>query len=119
MAKNFKQSGASMSVLAASAVTSGSVQVIGSTLGVALASAEAGQSYTAAMEGVYVVPKVSAAVIAQGEKVIWVVGSGAFDDSLAVPAAGDVTGAAVAWEAAGAGVTELQVKFMGGVGAIS
>lgn len=46
------------------------------------------------------IAKVSAAVFAVGEKLIWDVsangGAGAFDDSSATPATGDVTGAAIA-----------------------
>lgn len=44
-------------------------------------------------------PKVAAAVFAVGEKLIWDVSAGKFDDAAATPATGDLTGAVVAWEA--------------------
>jgi hypothetical protein len=70
------------------------------------------------------VPKVSGAVIAQGESLTWDVsagsGAGAFDDNAATPASGDVTGAAAfAFEAAGAGVTSLAVFFTGVPGTVT
>lgn len=43
------------------------------------------------------VPKVSAAVFVQGEKLLYDLSALAFDDSAATPAAGDVMGAAIAW----------------------
>ena len=60
------------------------------------------------------------AVIANGETLTWDASAAAFDDNAAVAASGDVTGAtAVAWEAAGNGVTELNVKFTGVPGAVT
>ncbi|MNC91255.1 hypothetical protein D3C83_74850 [compost metagenome] len=65
-------------------------------------------------------PKVSAAVIAQGENLTWDASAGAFDDNAATPATGDVTGPpAVAMEAAGNGVTSLEVKFTGVPGTVA
>ena len=44
----------------------------------------------------------------------WDASAAAFDDNLATPASGDITvGAAVAFEAAGNGVTSIKVKFTG------
>lgn len=65
----------------------------------AIASGAVGQVY---VEGVFSgVPKVSAAVFVFGEKLVWDISAntnaGAFDDSAASPATGDVTGAAIAW----------------------
>lgn len=78
--------------------------VAGNTLGVALANIADGARGPLAIEGVFSgMPKVSAAVFEQGEKLIFDVsensGAGAFDDSAASPASGDVTGGAIAWAA--------------------
>lgn len=96
------------------AVASGAVVVMGQTLGVALVDIANGATGSVAIDGVYTAPKVSAAVIAQGESLTWDVSAGAFDDNAATPATGDITGpTAVAFEAAGNGVTSLKVKFTG------
>ena len=51
------------------------------------------------------VPKVSGAVFVQGEKLIYDVSAGAFDDSAATPATGDVSGCCVAMAAGANGET--------------
>lgn len=96
------------------AVASGDVVAIGNILGVAAVDIAVGASGSVAIEGVFTVPKVSGAVIAQGESLTWDASAAAFDDNLAVPGAGDITGApAVAAEAAGNGVTSFDVKLTG------
>ena len=68
-----------------------------------------------AVEGVFSgVPKVTAAVFAQGEKLIWDVSAGKFDDSAAIPATGDVTGGAVAWVAGANLETTCTIKLTAG-----
>lgn len=122
---NFKQTGDVITVPAASgAVASGQVVKIGNILAVAAHAAANGQPFEAKRTGVFIVPKVTGAVIAQGETLTWDVsansGAGAFDDNLATPAAGDVTGAAaIAWEAAGNGVTSMAVMFTGTPGTVT
>lgn len=122
---NFKQTGDVITVPAASgAVTSGQVVKIGNTLAVACHAAANGQPFEAKRTGVFIVPKVSGAVIAQGETLTWDVsansGAGAFDDNLATPATGDVTGAAAfAYEAAGNGSTSIAVMFTGTPGTVT
>jgi predicted RecA/RadA family phage recombinase len=101
-----------------STVAAGTVVAIGNILGVVQADIEASATGTVAIEGVYTVPKVSGAVIAQGESLVWDVSAnsnaGAFDDNAATPATGDISGPpALAYEAAGAGVTSFRVKFTG------
>ena len=72
------------------------------------------------LEGVFTVPKVSGAVIANGETLTWDASAAAFDDNAATPATGDVTGpSACAFEAAGSGVTSLAVKFTGVPGTVA
>jgi predicted RecA/RadA family phage recombinase len=107
MAKNFVQDGDVIQWTNGTgvAVASGQVVKVGpGTLGVALVALANGATGSVAIEGVFSgVPKVSAAVFAQGEKLLFDVsagsGVGAFDDSAAVGASGDVMGGAIAWVA--------------------
>lgn len=120
MAKNQVQCGEIIQVTAGSAITSGSVVKVGQILGVALADIAAGDTGSVAIEGVFTVPKVSGAVIAQGESLTWDVSAGKFDDNAATPSSGDVTGApAIAWESAGNGITSLAVRFTGVPGTVT
>lgn len=103
---------------------SGAVVVVGKILGVCTVDIANGATGSVMIEGAARVPKVSGAVIAQGENLTWDVsantGAGAFDDNAASPATGDVTGPpAVALETAGNGVTELLVKFTGVPGTVT
>lgn len=101
-------------------MTAGSVVKLGNTLGVALVDIASAATGSVALEGVFTVPKVTAAVIAQGESLTWDVSAGKFDDNLATPATGDVTGAAaLAWESAGSSATTLKVKFTGAPGTVA
>lgn len=102
-----------------SAIEAGSVVVVGQQIGIAVCDIANGESGPLAMEGVFTVAKVSAAVIAAGESVIWDTSASAFDDNAATPADGDVSGCCVAWEAAGNGVTALAVKLNVGVGTVT
>lgn len=101
-----------------SAISAGDPVVIGQQIGVAAVDIADGASGECSMEGVFTLPKVSAAVIAKGEEVIWDASAGAFDDNAAVPATGDVSGACTAWEAAGNGVTTIAVKINTGLGTL-
>lgn len=104
-----------------SAITSGSVVKIGQILGVALTDIAATTGTgSVAVRGVFTVPKVTAAVIAQGEALTWDVSAGKFDDNLATPATGDVTGPpAVAYEAGTSSMTTLKVMFTGVPGTVT
>lgn len=126
MAKTYSQSGAgvlSWTNGTGSNVAAGAVVKIGNLLAVALVDIANGAKGAVGF-GVFTAPKVSGAVIAQGQSLTWDVsaasGAGAFDDNAATPATGDVTGAAaVAWEGAGDGVTSLLVKFTGVPGIVT
>lgn len=97
-----------------SAVTSGSVVAVGNILGVALTDIASAATGSVQITGVFTVPKVTAAVIAQGESLVWDVSAGKFDDNAATPATGDISGApAVAFEAGTSSMTTLKVKFTG------
>lgn len=95
-------------------VVSGQVVAVGQMLGVALVNIASTATGSVQIEGVFDVPKVSAAVIAAGESLLWDASAGAFDAKTAVAAAGDISGPpAVAVEAAGNGVTTIAVRFTG------
>jgi Uncharacterized conserved protein len=120
MATNYVQEGEVIQYTAGSNISAGAVVKIGQILGVALVDIANGETGSVAIKGVYTVPKVSGAVIAQGESLTWDVSAGAFDDNAATPATGDVTGAAaVAAEAAGNGVTSFDVIFTGTPGTVA
>lgn len=122
MATNYQQPGEVMDWTNAtgSDVSSGDVVVIGAVLGVALVDIANGATGSVAISGVYTAPKVSGAVIAQGESLTWDVSAGAFDDNAASAATGDITGApAVAFEGAGNGATTLAVKLTGVAGTVN
>jgi predicted RecA/RadA family phage recombinase len=122
MASNYVQEGKTIQWVngTGSDVTAGSVVKVGKVLGVALVDIASTATGSVAIEGVFTVPKVSGAVIAMGENLTWVVSAGAFDDNAATPATGDVTGApAIAWEAAGNGVTSFVGKFTGVPGTVA
>lgn len=122
MAKNYESDGKVIQWTngTGSAVASGQVVKVGvSMLGVALVAIAAGASGSVAVEGVFSgVPKVSAAVFTQGEKLLFDVSAngalGAFDDSAATPATGDVMGGAVAWVAGANTETTCTVKLTPG-----
>lgn len=92
----------------------GTLVVIGHILGVLVADVANGATGTAEIEGVFSVPKVSAAVFVQGEKLVYDVSAGAFDDSAATPDSGDLTGAAVAFAAGANTETTCLVKLTPG-----
>ena len=105
---------------AGSAISAGDVVVIGKILGVALVAIANGATGSVAIEGVFTLPKVTAAVIPQGSNLLWDVSATKFDVGTATPATGDVSGPpAVAFEAAGNGATTLAVKLTGVPGTVT
>jgi predicted RecA/RadA family phage recombinase len=123
MATNYVQEGNTIQYTAGADISSGDVVVIGSNgdavIGIALEDIANGSTGSVGIEGVYSVAKVSAAVIAQCEYVIWDTSASAFDDNAATPATGDVSDGAIAWEAAGNGVTTIKVKLTGRPGTLA
>jgi len=101
------------------AVVSGEVVVVGQQLAIASVDIANTASGEVSFTGVFQVPKVSAAVIAHGEMVMFDSSANAFDDNAATPATGDVSNAAIAAQAAGAGVLEMQVQFANLLGAVT
>lgn len=118
MAKNFVARGDVVDFIAAGDITSGQIVVMGHTLGVALKDGVSGDTVPVAIEGVFEVPKVSAAVFVVGEKLVFDIsaasGAGEFDDSSATPAAGDITGGAIAMRAGANTETSCLVKLTPG-----
>lgn len=122
MADNFVQCGEIMDWTNPGAgKLSGDVVVIGAGLiGVCLVDIANGQTGSVQIaDGVFRVPKVPGAVIGQGEFVVWDASAGAFDDALAVPATGDVSGNVWAFRAAGDGVTTVEIKLTGLPGTVA
>lgn len=111
MATNYVNEGCTIDVVAASDISSGDVVVTGNLIGVAVADIATGETGAVAVEGVFDVPKVTGAVIAQGETVMWDTSAGKFDDNQATPATGDVSNGAIAWAAAGNSETTVRVKL--------
>lgn len=101
-------------------VDSGKVVKVGKVLGVTLQDIASTKTGSVRIKGVFTVPKVAAAVIAQGENLVWDVSAGAFDDNAATPATGDVSGgSAVAFEAGAATTTSIKVLFTGIPGTVA
>lgn len=115
------QRGQIISFTTAGAVAVDSVVVIGNLVGIALTAATAsGEVIEVAIAEVYNLPKLDAAVIAQGERVAWDVSAGAVDDSSITPVAGDITTFGVAWEAKGATTGEdIAVLLTPGTGVVT
>jgi len=120
MATNYVQPGDVIQFTAGATISSGDVVKMGSTLGVALQDIANGATGSVAIRGVFTVPKVTAAVIAQGDSLTWDVSAAKFDDKAATPATGDVTGAAAsAAEAGTSSMTTLNVLFTGVPGTVA
>ena len=120
MATNYVQDGKVIQwTNGGSAVSSGDVVVIGGLIGVALVDIAGSATGSVQVDGVFNVPKVDGAVIAQGESLD--VSASKFDDDAATPATGDVSGAsAVAFEAKGATTDEtIAVRLTGVAGTVA
>ena len=126
MAKNFKLEGTVLDYTngTGSDIASGDVVVMGATgdatIGIALVAIANGASGAVQIdEGVFEVPKVSAAVFKQGESLIWDKSAGKFDDNQATPATGDVSGAVIAAADGANGETTCLIRLTGHAGALA
>lgn len=99
-----------------STITSGSPVVVGSLLGVAIADIADGETGAVDLDGVYVLPKASAAVFAQGAPVNFDISEGEFIATAGTT--GDLIGGSVAFEAKGATTTTVAVRLNVGVAVI-
>ncbi|WP_417283653.1 capsid cement protein [Comamonas sp.] len=119
MANNYIQPGKVLDYVntTATAVASGQVVLVGVILGVALVNIAPGQTGSVQIEGVFAVPKLAGAAIAQGAVPVFKVAEQAFAGGAAV--AGDVSGAcAVAFAAAETGAMQVLIKFTGVPGTV-
>jgi predicted RecA/RadA family phage recombinase len=116
MATNYVQDGKTIDYTngTGSTITAGSIVELQHCLGVAVADIANGATGAVAIEGVFTLPKVSAAVFAVGEKLVYDTSANAFDDSAATPASGDLTGAAIAVKAGANLETTCTVKLTPG-----
>ena len=119
MATNYIQDGEVIDHVASGAITSGDVVVMGNIIGVALEDIADTETGPVQISGVFDLPKVTAAVIAQGEALVYDVSASKFDDGSATPAAGDVSNCCVAVEAIGAVAGNVKVKLNVGSGDVA
>lgn len=121
MANNFIQPGQVLDYVnnTAAAIMSGDVVVAGAILGIALKDIPVGATESVRIEGVFKVPKSVGSAIAQGQAVTYDLSAKAFVPGTAAPAAGDVSGSAVAFNAAASADTFVNVKFTGVPGVVA
>ncbi len=108
MAKNFIQTGDTITIPAPAAVESGGVVIAGSIAGIAQGDAESGASVDVSTSGVLELPKVGADIATLGVAIYWNSTS-----KLATVTASGNTKIGVAVEAAGAGTATLKVRLSG------
>ena len=119
MAKNHIQPGKVLDYIntTGTAIASGAVVAVGSTLGVALVDIAPGATGSVAVDGVFAVPKVVGKAIAQGDAVVFKADTQAF--TTGAVAAGDISGAcALAFAAAPSDAAVVHIKFTGCPGSI-
>ena len=100
--------------MATNFVQKGDVIALKHCLGIVQDDCVSGDIVAVAIEGVWEVPKVSAAVFVVGEKLIYDSSAGEFDDSSATPASGDITGGCIAVKAGANAETTATVKLTPG-----
>lgn len=99
------------------AVTSGSVVIVGDLVGIAAVDIANGATGVIHIAGAYSVPCNSADVITQGMKLDWDASAGEFVDAIGSAASGDNENGVIALDGAGNGVTSVLVKLCPGQGA--
>ncbi len=105
MAKNRVKQGKRITFDPAATVVSGQAVVVGTLLVICMTDGVSGTEIEGAVSEVYSLPKLDAAVIAQGDPVDFDVSAGTngeIDDSGMTPAAGDLSNCGIAWETKGA-----------------
>ena len=121
MATNREQEGIVIDFTnAGSAILSGAVVIIGDIIGVALVNIATSATGAVAITEVYDIPKVDAAVIAQGESVNFDLSALAIDDKNATPASGDIVDCGIAFETLGATTNEnIKILLTPGTGSVT
>lgn len=122
--KNFIQNGGRLTYTNAtgSDIASGALVVVGALLCIATAAIANGATGVLATEGVFELPKAthaSSKAFTQGENLTFDVSEGLFEKGATVPAAGDIVGVAVAWEAAGSTAATASIYLSNKPGTIT
>lgn len=99
---NYHQKGTRITFDPGATVTAGQAVAVGNLLVVCSTDGVSGTEIEGAVEGVYALPKLDAAVIAQGESVDFDSSGSEIDDNAMTPAAGDLSDCGIAWEGKGA-----------------
>lgn len=113
MTTAYQRNGERLTITAGSAIAANSIVRVGNVVGVALGNLATGESGEIGLSGVYRVPKVTAAVIAQGGGIVFKAATANVADSTAATIAGDVAVGpwAYAAEAAGNGATTVLINL--------
>ena len=120
MANNREQNGRRITFDPGATVVSGQIVAVGSLLAVCMVDGVSGDSIEGAVEEVYALPKLDAAVIAQGAYVDFDSSGSEIDDNAMTPAAGDISDCGIAWEGKGATTGEtILVKLNQYAGALT
>lgn len=120
MAKNREKNGKRITFDPGATVVSGQIVAVGALLAVCMVDGVSGDSIEGAVEEVYRLPKLDAAVIAQGEYVDFDVSGDEIDDNGMTPASGDISDCGVAWEGKGSTTAEtILVKLNQYVGTLT
>lgn len=106
MTKKFIQPGEVIDYTAGSALTAGTVVVIGVRIGVLLTDLESGETGAAQVTGVFEITKLTTDDVARGVLLYW----DATNSRLTTTASGN-TLAGYAWKAAGTSATTVQIKL--------
>lgn len=106
--QNFIQPGKTLTLTATGAVTSGSLVVVGSIVGVAAVDAATGEDYTVDLVGVFELPKVTTDDIGVGDKLYY---ASATTNLTKTPATGSKPLVGVATKAAGNGTTTVLCRL--------
>lgn len=116
MAKNYKFPGSVIDITAASDLVSGQAFIVGKLLAVALVDIAAGTKGSAQIDGVFELPKLASANIAEGAGLTWDAQGGQL---IATGAdAGDLENCAVAIAVAGTGTATVLAKLTPGSGSL-
>lgn len=101
MANNREQNGRRITFDPGATVVSGQIVAVGSLLVVCLVDGVTGVEMEGAVSEVYRLPKLDAAVIAQGDYVDFDSSGDEIDDNAMTPASGDLSDCGIAWETKG------------------
>lgn len=109
--KNYVSAGKTITITAGGTISSGDVDVIGTGLvGVAQNDAVSGEAVVYAIEGVFLMDKISSGAIAAGDIVDWDVSALKVGKAI-TPASGDVENFGICMEAAADATTTIIVKL--------